>query len=404
MSLLRRVLLPMSLCGAVLVAYVAWGWLPGEPGTGVRVELAAVVAMGVAALLIVGGFALEAVILRPLSALAAQAQGNDEIQGLGQRLALLEGQLGERDAQLAQTLRQCTDGQAALRLAEERYALAVRSASDGLWEWNLQSDEVLLSPRWKSMLGYTDNELPDTRASWRERIHPDDRASAEAALQAHVTGASSRFEHQHRLLHKDGRFRWVLSRGAAIRHASGKAYRVVGLDIDITRIQRVESVLRELVEGTSGAWGEALFRAMVRHFAHALEVPFAFVTECTEHPARRVRTLAAWKDRGFVDNFEYDVAGTPCEAVVDGKTCFYPRGLATLFPREKGWESFLGVPILSSNGKVLGHLAFFDRREMPEDMLVDAIFKVFAARAGAEMERRHALDELRRLRAPVVLH
>jgi PAS domain S-box-containing protein len=403
MSLSGRILVPFAVGGALLAGYIAWGWLPVDPPLETRYWLAAVVAAGVVTLLIATGLVVDSAIRRPLSVLGGTDRAaGDEIQALGRRLGQLEQRLTEKDVELGQALRQCREAQSALQLAEERYSLAVRSASDGLWEWNLENGTMYLSPRWKSLLGYAENEVADTRECWRNSIHPDDRAEAEASLEAHLAGSTPRYEHQHRLLHKDGRFRWVLSRGAAIRHASGKPYRVVGLDTDITRIQRVETVLRELVDGTSGAWGEALFRSLVRHFAHALDVPLAFIAVCLDQPPHRVRTLAAWKDRGFIDNFEYELAGTPCEGVVGGKTCFYPSDLATLFPREKGWESFLGVPILSSDGKVLGHIAFFDRRRMPEDMLVDAIFKVFAARAGAELERRNALEELHRLRTPAL--
>jgi len=86
---------------------------------------------------------------------------------------------------------------------------------------------------------------------------------------------------------------------------------------------------------------------------------------------------------------------------MEGRTCFYPQGLAARFPREKSWESYLGVPIFGSNGMVIGHIAFLDRQRMPEEMLEEAIVRVFAARAGAELERMRALEELRRLGAAV---
>jgi PAS domain S-box-containing protein len=392
----RRLLLPMAGCGALIVAWVLLGWLPGDPPSAFRHALAGVAAASVLALLAVAWVSAGAALRGAPASPPATGPAPER------RIAELEARLAQRDAELEQALRAARDAESRLKAAEERYALAVRSASDGLWEWNLESGAVYLSPRWKSMLGFAGEELAGTRQAWLGRIHPDDLADAEAALDAHLRGESPRYEHQHRLLHRDGRIRWVLSRGAAVRHASGKAYRVIGLDTDVTRIRQVETVLREIVEGTSGTYGDSLFRSLVQHFALALQVPRAFVTECCDQPATRVRALAHWTEGRFGDTFEYDLRGTPCEGVMEGRTCFYPEGLGGMFPREKAWESYLGVPIFGSDGRVIGHLAFLDRKRMPEEMLEDAIFRVFAARAGAELERVHALAELRRLAAAAV--
>ena len=78
----------------------------------------------------------------------------------------------------------------------------------------------------------------------------------------------------------------------------------------------------------------------------------------------------------------------------EGRACFHREGLAQLFPRETGYESFLGLPIVGSDGRLLGHLAFFDTRPRGDDLLVDAIFRIFLARAAAELERCQALARL----------
>jgi len=400
MTLGRRLLLPIAASGALIVAWVVWGWLPGDPAADTRYAVAGVVGIGIVGLLGVAKLAFHLAVRRPLAALGAANGRGDEIERLAQHVRALEHRLAQRDADVEQALRQCQEAQSSLQLAEERYVLAVRNASDGLWEWDLKTGAMYLSPRWKSMLGFAEGEIPDTREVWVERLHPEDRARAEEALENHIRGASPRYQDEHRLLHKDGGVRWVLSRGAAIRRASGSAYRVVGLDTDVTRIRHVESILHEIVEGTSGAFGDMLFRSMVEHFARALHVERAFITECCDQPPTRVRTLAHWSGRDFANNFEYELPGSPCERVMEGRTCFYPRDVGVLFPRERSWEAYLGVPIFGSDGRVIGHLAFLDRREMPEDVVVDAVFRIFAARAGAELERMRALEELRRLTMP----
>ena len=285
---------------------------------------------------------------------------------------------------------------AELRATDERYRLALRGSQDGLWEWDLGSDAVFLSPRWKGMLGFESDEIGDDKAGWLARVHADDRAALEAALTGHLAGSETTFDHEMRLVHKDGSLRNVLSRGVAIRLESGAPYRLVGVDTDVTRLKRVQTVLDAVAEGTSGAFGQDFFQAMVRHFARALEVDRAFITECADDTATRVRTLAVWSAKaGQTDNFEYALEGTPCAEVIgEGRMCFHRDGLSERFPREVGWESFLGLPIIASDGRMLGHLAFFDSRPRGNDMLVDSIYRIFLARAAAEIERIQALSRL----------
>ena len=283
--------------------------------------------------------------------------------------------------------------EADLRAVEQRYLLAVRGSQDGLWEWDLASDKVQLSPRWKSMLGFESHEISDDRAGWLARVHPDDRLRLDEALRHHASaGDIQPFDQDVRLLHKNGSIRQVLSRGVAIRDESGVPYRIVGLDTDVTRVKRMQTVLDALAEGTAGAHGDEFFPALVRNFARALEVDRVFIAECVDDPPTRVRTLACWaKDRGAIDNFEFTLAGTPCEEVIqDGRSCFHREDLERIFPRERGYEAYLGMPIRASTGRVLGHLAFFDRVPRGDEMLVDSVYKIFIARAAAEMERAQA--------------
>ena len=289
--------------------------------------------------------------------------------------------------------------EADLRATEERYLLALRGSQDGLWEWDLGSNAVHLSPRWKSMLGFDSNEVADDKAGWWARVHPDDLPAFEQALEQHlarVSGEAGRFDHEMRLMHKNGSVRSVLSRGVAIRNESGTPYRMVGLDTDVTRLKRVETVLDAVAEGTAGAFGADFFPAMVRHFARALEVDRAFITVCADHPPTRVRTLAFWSARGgFAENFEFALAGTPCESVVqDARMQFHRQDVEKMFPREAGFEAYLGMPIIASNGQVLGHLAFFDAVPRGDEMLVGSIYRIFLARAAAEIERDQALARL----------
>src|SRR5437660_1257585 len=124
--------------------------------------------------------------------------------------------------------------QEALRESEERYALAAQGANDGLWDWNVLTNFVHYSTRWTAMLGCQEGEVGGGPKEWFDRIHDADRERVKHEIAAHQKGLTPHFESEHRMLHKDGSFRWMLSRGLAVRDASGKTLRMAGSQTDIT--------------------------------------------------------------------------------------------------------------------------------------------------------------------------
>ena len=131
----------------------------------------------------------------------------------------------------------------ALRESEQRYALAARAVNDGLWDWNLLTEEIYYSPRWKVGLGYSESEIECRTKEWFSRVHPEDLPQLLSQLENHVEGKTIQFECEHRVLHRDGAYRWMLSRGAAVRDESGKAIRLAGSQTDITARKRAENQL-----------------------------------------------------------------------------------------------------------------------------------------------------------------
>jgi len=134
----------------------------------------------------------------------------------------------------------------ALRENEERYALSVHGANDGLWDWNLKTNQIYFSPRWKAMLGWADHEIGDSPQEWFERVHPDDIEWLQAEIAAHLEGMTAHLETEHRVLHADGTYRWMLTRGLAVRDSAGKASRMAGSQTDVTdRALATEKLLHD---------------------------------------------------------------------------------------------------------------------------------------------------------------
>jgi two-component system sensor kinase FixL len=132
----------------------------------------------------------------------------------------------------------------ALQDSQEQLALVIQGSNDGIWDWNVVTSEVYFSARWKSMLGYAENEIEDNFAAWERLIHPDDLERARKTVRDYFEGRTPTYELEHRLRHKDGSYRWILARGVALRGPDGRPLRMAGSHVDLTERKRLEQRLR----------------------------------------------------------------------------------------------------------------------------------------------------------------
>jgi GAF domain-containing protein len=218
------------------------------------------------------------------------------------------------------------------------------------------------------------------------------------AQQQYLDGAAPRFDAQYRVRQGDGEYRWVHSRAAAIRHASGTPYRMIVMDNDIHARKLIETALIEAAEGLSAASGTNFFQALMRSLASILGTRDNLVCYCVGDPPTRARTLAYYTRGEFTENFEYELAGTSCGAVIErGEIVYCPTGVCELWPAEKQYDrdSYIGVPMFDSTGKIIGHFACMGGTPMRQDLPHLALFRIFSVRAAAELERtllRQQLD------------
>lgn len=201
-----------------------------------------------------------------------------------------------------------------LQAARKRWQFAMESAGTGTWEWSSDSGEIWFSTEWKSMLGYTDQELPNRQEEWQSRVHPEDRPRVDKQVQRHLDGETPVYECEFRMRTKDGSYKWILARGVVVeRHPDGRPRLAFGTHTDITdrknaearivdALAFVQTILRTspvgvLVYGADG-------RAVIANES-AARIVGADVTALLR---QNFRELESWRRAGFLDAAERALA------------------------------------------------------------------------------------------------
>lgn len=183
-----------------------------------------------------------------------------------------------------------------IRASEERWKLALDAVGDGVWDWNVQTGEVVFSKRFEQLYGFSDHEYGHHVEDWSARVHPDDKSRVTADLQAYMSGKTFRYTNEHRGQCKDGSWKWVLTRGAIVsRTADDKPLRMIGTHVDITSKKQTEEALL-----VSARFQQAVFDSLSAHIA------------ILDRYGKVIQTNAAWL-KYIVDNGLIKTPG--CEGV-----------------------------------------------------------------------------------------
>jgi len=165
---------------------------------------------------------------------------------------------------------------------------------------------------------------------------------------------------------------------------------------------RDDMAFRSIVQGTSTQMGDEFFRSLVKNLASALPARCAFVSELLDFAKGTSRVIAGWDGENFVNNFQYEMANSAYEDVIAGMFSYYPDNVQKIFPKEEIFQklrakSYAGVPFFDSSMKVIGHLTVLDDRSMVDKQRTSSILRIFAARAGAELERKRAEETIKNM-------
>ena len=199
---------------------------------------------------------------------------------------------------------------------QESLRLAVKGTHDGLWDWNLVTQEIYFSPRWKEMLGFKDDELKNIFETWKSRVHPDDLTEAVEKIEECHANPEAQYNIIHRLRHKDGRWVWVLDRGQTIFDKSGKAVRMVGFHTDISELKELEVRLENAKSQFDLFMKNAPYMVLIKNEkqeivyrnAASFEEYENLLTKCEDE----IRSLSkkALKEGVAEDVFEFEDKGT----------------------------------------------------------------------------------------------
>lgn len=288
----------------------------------------------------------------------------------------------------------------------DRYRIAAKASQEGFWEgrplpdqhWSSPATPAWYSSQFVALLGFEEHEFPPVLETWASLIHPEDRERVFQGMAAHIDHHVP-YEVESRLRTKQGEYRWFKAKGQAIYDEEGKLIRGGGTIRDITEQKKSQEALEAIMKGTVSPGSPNFFKTLVQQLAETLGVPMVSLTERTDPLRLGVRILAFWNTDQFEERFDYDCEGGPCEQVLQGQTVYIPHGCQKLFPgnetvKSLKIEGYWGIPLLSSTGEVVGHLAIMNQSALNIQSMDDSLLKVFAARAGTELERKRAQEAL----------
>ncbi|QLY78208.1 bifunctional diguanylate cyclase/phosphodiesterase [Clostridium intestinale] len=182
----------------------------------------------------------------------------DELSTAHEELIALEEELREQFIKLQ-------ENKDALYKSEQRYGLAVEGADCGIWDWDLIENQVYFSPKWKSYLGYEDHEIKNTYTEWENLLHPEERDEVTLKITNYTLSKEGSYENTYRMRCKNGKYKWIFSKGKAIRNEEGKVIRIAGSHTDITEKKLLEDKISSMayIDKLTGLPNRLLFEEKV---------------------------------------------------------------------------------------------------------------------------------------------
>ncbi len=286
------------------------------------------------------------------------------------------------------------DGNDLTMLGRLNLQAVLASTRDGYWQADFEQGRVYASHRLQEMLGNEAQEggsVHNAEMPAYESVHPDDRERLRRDFDQMVMQRREELSHEYRLRHASGGWIWVQGRSRVLEWNDARSPRLMcGWISDISRRRHLEQALGALLERRVAEPLEQHLKESVRQLAQVLGMRFAHLGKLSED-GRRVRTVVAIRDGEIAADFEYEMAGSPCEVAVSESLCSYPRGVREHFPLDAGLvrlgiESYLGIGLRSRRGEAFGVLAAMHDGPLERSDIPEALITLFAERLARELE------------------
>lgn len=284
--------------------------------------------------------------------------------------------------------------------SERRFRAAAQVTNDGIWDWDVVSGAFWRSPSIAAMLGLHPQALGSSTQAWDGLVHPEDRELVRQRLALVLEGGQDEFEAEYRIRRADGRYAWVLDKARALRDDDGAVVRLVGGIRDLTERRRSQQALMGMAASVPNGDSEAFFLTLLTHLLEAVGAEGGAVARRDEDDPGQMRTVAAISDGRPLAELRYPLAGSACARLGPAGEYIVAEGLATACPDARAWpgveaRAYAGRSLLAADGRALGVIFALFREPIADPDGVAAVLRVFAARAGAELERMDGAARMR---------
>lgn len=266
----------------------------------------------------------------------------------------------------------------------------------GIFRTDLDGNCTFVNQRWCDAAGLPYEQAMG--AGWADALHPEDRDRVfsewhKAAELRHAFNTTLRFRQP------DGNVVWMQVEAVIEADEQGDPVGYVGTMTDISSQKLTESAVRHIAAGVAAETGDRFFQTLVAKLAELFDSAYAFIGLLDPNDLSYVDSYATYAHGSIVDNFRYHLPGTPCENVVGHSTCWHHSGVADEFPedillQDMGVDSYMGSPLFTSDGEPMGLIVVLDSKPMNDAGELKPVLEIFAARAGAEIERMLAAQAL----------
>lgn len=289
----------------------------------------------------------------------------------------------------------------ALMEAEGRNRSIIENAIDGIYQVSAAGGFISVNSAMVKMFGYdSPGDMKSSVANVISQVYVD--SSQQQRLQELIQECAVIRGFEAEVRRKDGSTFWMSTNIRPVCDETGSILYYDGFAEDITDRRQSEETVRNIAEGVSAVTGETFFRSLVEYMAKLLGMDYAVIGELVGESD--VRTIAVYANGKVVDNFEYDLEGTPCYDVTHDGICSFPRQVQELYPddnmlKEMGIESYIGTPLRDSRGNTLGIMVVLDKKPVANTEMVESLLRIFAVRASAELERKQSENEVKLLQS-----